>query len=205
MRWTAWNIKIWAKSTAPTQLCPEKSTGPFFYSTKSRLLPPMASVLSSKLRTGSNPFCASWTSDLTTRLSRARDRLLPFLYNLVILVKCSSTTVPSRRACWTLRSTTMVWCAMPACLLPYLVQHIVILVKGAKSFFFSYSLVSREVLPDQYYIFLKIFSKRGRVKSILKIVANSRRPFGIKLTKKVRQKIVASMFKTRGSETFWKI
>ena len=59
-----------------------------FYSTKSRFLPPMASVLSSKLRTGSNPFCASWTSDLTTRLSRARDRLLPFLYNLVILVKC---------------------------------------------------------------------------------------------------------------------
>ena len=59
-----------------------------FYSTKSRLLPPMASVLSSKLRTGNNPFCASWTSDLTTRLSQARDRLLPFLYNLVILVKC---------------------------------------------------------------------------------------------------------------------
>ena len=82
------HIKIWAKSTAPTQLCLEKSTGPFFYSTKSRLLPPMASVLSSKLRTGSNPFCASWTSDLTTRLRPARDRLLPFLYNLVILVKC---------------------------------------------------------------------------------------------------------------------
>ena len=94
---------------------------------------------------------------------------------------------------------------MPGCLLPYLVQHIVILVKGAKSFFFSSSLVSREVLPDQYYIFLKIFSKRGRVKSKLKIVANSRRPFWHKIDKKVRQKIVASMFKTRGSETFWKI
>ena len=48
---------------------------------------------------------------------------------------------------------------MPACLLPYLVQHIDILVKGAKSFFFSSSLVSREVLPDQYYIFKNIFQK----------------------------------------------
>ena len=91
---------------------------------------------------------------------------------------------------------------MPACLLPFLVQHIVILVKGAKSFFFPSSLVSREVLPDQYYIFLKIFSKRGRVKSILKIVANSRRPFGIKLTKKSVKKLQPQCSKRGGQRLF---